>query len=409
MSLGSALVWLLVARLLLDAAWGWPTPVGSASRLGAVGLWVLTLSAVLVAPHRAWRHPWRWPMATFAGVVLVGLARADRPWEGLVMAGHLLFPVVWLLALWAHPVPAGSARRWVAAAAIPVGVGLLAALTGQPAEHVLHDWPRLLGFYGNVHTHAALMAVVGVTAGVVAVGGTRWAGAVALGAVVCLTLTYVRTAWLWAALGCLAAALAVAPRRGAWTAVVVAGGLGALAMMLASGRMTDLVSVITLTPPEGGWAAIGSSRGRIWAESVSTFLEQARPLDVWIGRGLADHTGLHRHFDPHSDVLSLWIQLGLVGLAAWGLWMAVALRDLWRLATTASPRRIVAVAALGTLVGALLTAPLSNDWLTRASAVMWVWALAGAAHRGSANPDRRTSEALGPRPAGSYDAPAPSR
>lgn len=356
-------------RLALDLSWWVQTPVGSLGRLGSGILSLILVAIVASRWRRAAAHPLAPVLWLLIGVIGVGVLRAGQPRLAVAYGLHLLIPVAWLLALWVAPPPRGTLALWVASAGLPVGISVLALLVGQPAAHVLHGWPRLLGGYGNVHTHAGVMALVSVTAWGLA-RRHRWAGIVALGATICLGATFVRTAWLWAA--CAALGAACAARRWRWAAL--ASGLGAVAAV-ASGRLGDVLSVLTLTPPPGGWGAIGSSRGRIWADSLARFLDEGAWVLIW-GRGLGGHLGLHRHLDPHSDLLSLWFQLGLVGVGIYGLWLGWAATLLWRRARDgAGP----AALAFGLLVGSALTAPLSNDWLTRASAVLWVWGVVGLA------------------------------
>lgn len=365
--------WILAAavplRLLLDLLWWVETPLGSPGRAGSGVLFGIFVAIALIRWRRVVQHPLTPALLGVSAAIGIGAARAARPADALLYGLHLGTPVAWLAALWAAPPPRGTLTAWVASAAVPVGIGVVALLAGQPSAHVLHGWPRLLGGYGNVHTHAGVMALVSVTAWGL---GRRhpWARAVALGAGICLGATFVRTAWLWAAVSIFA--ILVATRRWRWVGGAVVLGLGAA---LASGRLGDVFSVLTLTPPPGGWGATGSFRGRIWADSVARFLESSPGAVIW-GRGLGGHLGLHRHMDPHSELLSLWFQLGLVGVIAHGAWAVAASVLLWRRARAGS---VHAVLALGLLVGSVLTAPLSNDWLTRASAVLWVWGVVGLA------------------------------
>lgn len=359
-------------RVVVDLGWWFDTPLGSLGRLWSGLLFVACGALVALRARRAAEHPLRWAMLALTLCVLVAGLRADQPLEGLVWFGHLLTPVVWLLALWVAPPPARAVELWVAALAVPVVIGLGAAVWGQPGEHVLHGWPRLLGAYGNVHTHAGVMAVGAVSAA--AVGErVRWARWVALGAGVCLVLTFVRTAWVWAAL---ALAGAVVARRGPTRAVVAAIVMGAgalLALGMASGRLADLGALLTLTPPAGGWGQLGSSRLHIWGDALAE-LTQGGAVDGLIGRGLGDHQGLHRHLDPHSEVLTIVAQLGLGGLAAWLGLVFGALGLAWRAARSGAPG---AALAFGLLLGAAVTAPLSNDWLTRATVALWCWGSLG--------------------------------
>ena len=356
------LVALVPLRLLLDGLWWVQTPLGSAGQVGS-GLMFVGLVAVVA---RRWRdlprHPLAMALLPLTVVVIVGMIRGTSPQLAVALGIHLLIPVVWVLALWLHPPAVDPLPIWVAFGAVPVGIGLVCALAGQPAEHVLHGWPRLLGAYGNVHTHAGVMAVIAVSAAAVSVRGHRAFAVLAVAAAICLVLTFVRTAWMWAAIAAVAG-LWVGGHR--WVAAI--GGAVGVAAGLASGRLGDLIAVATWTPPPGGWGALGSSRVRIWSDVIARFVDGGPA--VWIaGRGLGGHLGLHRHFDPHSEVLSVLVQLGALGLLCWGATIAVAL---------VQARRRGAAVAFGLLCGAVATAPLSNDWITRATVSLWVWGCLG--------------------------------
>lgn len=362
------LVAVVPVRIALDLLWAVDTAgVSLAEAAGAV----LALVPAALAALR-WRaaasHPLRWPMAAFAACVVLGAARAGSAADAARYGLHLLMPVGWLLALHAWWGDRGVPRVWGVAAAVPVGLSLVALATGQPAEHVLHGWPRLLGPYGNLHTAAATMAVVTASAGILAVArrDVRDA-ALALTAGFCALLTWVRGAFLWIAVAW-GLALLQARRVGAAAGLALVG----LAALVASGRGADLASVLTLTPPPGGWDALGSWRIRIWSGSLRAFL--GGPADeIWLGRGLGGQYGLHRHLDPHSDVLSLLYQLGPIGLLAWLAWVGGALVLLAR------RRDPVAAAAFGVLGGALAVSLVGNDFLLRASAATWTWGLVGIA------------------------------
>lgn len=354
----------------MDLGWWVETPLGSLGQLVSGTLLGAFAALVLRRPRVAATHPLALPLGAFTAMVCVGALRADDPMAGAVNAAHLLTPVLWLLAWWSVAERPPVLPVWVAAVAVPAGIGLVAWALGQPADHVLHGWPRLLGAYGNVHTHAGVMAMGAVTAGAMALRGPRWMALTALAAAVCLFLTYVRTAWLWAVVAAVATGIA---HRGGTRAtqigalVLVGGGL---TVALASGRLADVASVLTATAPDGGWSALGSSRPVIWGDALATF-SAGPPVDWLVGRGLGDHRGLHRHFDPHSEPLSILFQLGAAGLLAWGWWLLAALGLAWR--TARGTGRIEAALGFGLLLGACVTAPLSNDWLTRSTVALWSW------------------------------------
>ncbi len=369
-------------RIALD--WLWPLPgVGPISVSAAITGGMTLGFGGLVALR--WRtvatHPLRVPLALFAGALVVGLLRADRLDSGVAYALHLGAPGVWLLALHAWWTPGRpQPAHWIGIGVVPVIAGLALWVAGQPSDHVVNGWPRLLGLYSDMHPHAVVMAMLVVGAGGSALAEAepwRRAGwsALAVGASLCLLATWVRTPLLMAAVGTLAWLAA----RGHYRAlgVFAASALAAVVTVPAlRRRFSDVVSVLSGAPPEGGWGAIGSWRGRIWADSAQTWWEGG-VVDVLVGRGLGEHVGLHRHLDPHSEWLSLLAQVGVIGFVAWQVWMGAALVTLWRRRT--SPEASLAFAWL---LSAWLTAALSNDWIVRTSAVWLAWGAAGIAlHR----------------------------
>jgi len=373
-SLPLALSLVVPFRVGLDWLWWVPGPAGLSLGQAASGALLIFVAASAAS---GWRriavHPHRWLWVALLAWIVIGAFRAPSTLGALTYGTHLALPVLWLAALAAHPLQTRVVASWVAIAGVPMVAGLGFAALGQPDAHVLHGWPRLVSGYGNVHTHAGVAVVVLISAGGLRLAGRRWAAAVMLAAVVCLALTFVRTAWLWAVLS--AVGLALARRRWRWVAVAVF--VGAL-LLLASGRFTDVVAVLLGTAPPGGWHAVGSFRGHIWSDSLASFWRGGAG-DRWLGRGLGGHLGLHRHLEPHSGVLSLLFQLGPIGVVLWAAWGAVTLRALWGRAAEDTEHGWVAAVAFGLLLGALATAPLSNDWLARVTVQAWVWGAVGVA------------------------------
>jgi O-antigen ligase len=236
---------------------------------------------------------------------------------------------------------------------------------GQPAEHVLHGVPRLHGAFRNLHGHAVAMAVLtSVAVWEATRDGERQPLGVFVGGLAgtCLLLTYVRTLWIF--VGVVVLVLLVLERR--W-GLLAAGASLLLALVAAReqvrARFDDILRVLTLRAPDEGWGAIGSWRGRIWVESVEAYAEG--PWWTWlVGRGLGEHVGLHKHLDPHNELLALVFQLGLVGLGLWLWLMGAAARACWK----AGERGRLGLALL---VAVLATSGVSNEWLTRAT-IQWV-------------------------------------
>jgi len=138
-------------------------------------------------------------------------------------------------------------------------------------------------------------------------------------------------------------------------------------------RFADVVAVLTASAPDQGWLSLGSWRGRIWIETTETFLGHG-PWTALTGLGLGEHIGLHKDLGPHSEILSLWFQAGVLAPL---LWLALVLGA--ALAVGQLPRHPVRDHAIALGVAVALTAPLSNDVLTRQTLVWWTFAVLGAA------------------------------
>ncbi len=325
----------LVLRLWLDLTW---VPVSVAQGLTALA----GVAFVAVGARRLASHPLRAPLLAFGLWAAVGMVRGGDA-EAVRFAAHLLVPLAWLLA------SEEADERWpvwlLLGGLVPVAASLVALGQGQPAEHVLHGVPRLHGAFRNLHGHAVAMAVLtSVAVWEATRDGERQPLGVFVGGLAgtCLLLTYVRTLWIF--VGVVVLVLLVLERR--W-GLLAAGASLLLALVAAReqvrARFDDILRVLTLRAPDEGWGAIGSWRGRIWVESVEAYAEG--PWWTWlVGRGLGEHVGLHKHLDPHNELLALVFQLGLVGLGLW-LWLMGA--------------------------AARATSGVSNEWLTRAT-IQWV-------------------------------------
>jgi hypothetical protein len=359
----------LPLRIGLDLLWWVELGPFSLPQLGS-GLLGLGLLGVVLSRFRR-LGPWAGLLLAWLLVLGLGALRAEGLLVALRYGLQLAIPALWVAAL-ASDDELDWPVAWTWAPALPVACSLGLLLAGQPNDHVLHGWPRLIGAYGNLHTHAASMAVFLATLAPLAwLQRSSGTGALAGGACLCLLATWVRGSWLWAALS-LSWWLLTRWRALSW-GLLLAVPVGLYA---ARERWTDLWALLTLTPPEGGWEALGSWRIRIWTDSLAQFL--AGPSgDLWLGRGLGGHFGLHRHLEPHSDWLSLLYQLGPAGLL---LWLGANVALLWALRRSHHP---LAPLAFGLLGSALLVALVTNDLLFRPTPLWWTYGVVGFALSGS--------------------------
>ncbi len=364
----------LAARVVLDVTWWIATPILSFGQLATGGLLALLVARVATA-----RSVPRDPMVILGVLWVAGLGLAALRAPGLpvtwVWVAHYAGPIVVAAAVAAErPSPADLVRPALVALLGVVGLGVLLG----DGWIVLHDWPRFVGAHGNVHTPAAMLAVgapVAVTfAATARTPGDRWLGLVAAAvATLALAATFVRTAWVWALVAGLVALVVQRRLREAGGLLLTGGGLAAL-----SGRLGTLLDAARGRAPPGGWSKLGSSRVEIWTHTLEHWLDGS-PVSWLVGDGPGSHLGVHRHFEPHSEVLALLVQLGLVGLLGAGLLYVAVGRELWRSAR----RDPWGAVALGIWAGVMITAPLSNDFVSRTTAAWWSWALWAAARTAS--------------------------
>lgn len=360
----------LCVRLVLD----WTPFAGLRSALSAVILLGVIVCLVQMRARLRNAPLLPWVIAFSFLVAANGLRATDDPvrWMALYIGP-------WLMLLAGSLAPSDAWWRWSRALmwlAIPAFVWALWGLAaGQPATFILNGYPRLLGAYANPHGHA-LMLVLWASVGVLWVDrrqGGEWLGAiVAFVAVVLLTFTWVRTAMLMLAIQGTVFFLL----RGRRAPLIVGMVLLALTFGLSSGlqeRFSDVFAVLSGQAPDAGWGAIGSHRVDIWREILTSFLALGWSAKL-LGLGLGAHHGFHKALDPHSEVLALWIQLGVLGPVAW--WGGL-FRFAWQLRRRSEdPLRCF---ALSWLVSILITAPISNEVLNRVTFAWWIWATIGLA------------------------------
>lgn len=381
------LITVLPVRVGLDVLHGLPIAgVGSAGRLLGASLGLCMLGAGLVAAFRDRRHPLLPPAALFAALLVVAAARSVvGPAETARLLLLYAAPVGYAFAVSAWMGEVSDQRRMLgltgAAALVPMGLSAAAWMAGQPQEHVLHGYPRLLGAYSSHHNHAVAMVVFACVGGLFALRAesvaVRLSGALLGGlALLFMGLTWVRTTVLMVGL----VAFVALALRGRWRLLVGLVLLGIAAVLLVPAlrdRFSDVGAVLTSRPPEEGWGAVGSWRVAIWADSLRVFAAQGPA--AWLGGlGLGAHRTLHRHLDPHQEYLALWFQLGILGPTAW-VWMwVIALRDAARVARRSTGwDRDVATLTAALVVAVLLTSALSNDFLPRALLAAFTWGLCG--------------------------------
>jgi O-antigen ligase len=339
---------------------------------GVVLLGVLAL----VSSARGWgvvrRTPLDGALVVFYGALALSTLASGRPLEatGWAKAWVVLayFAVFWWTRDGAH---AGRlARLLVLAGAVAGAYGILQHFTGA-------DWYRRLlgrttfvrpreagdegfaaiGFFRNYLTYAHTMLFPLAFAAAFALAGRRLAGVAAAIVAVAVVFSTARGAWL-AALGAGAVlALAAGGRR---------AGAGAGFVALAA------VLVVALAPPlraavARAVAVDGPNAGRIGIYAANLDVVHERPVfglgfgryQLAAGPYYAAHPTADRRSHAHNNFLQIAAESGLVGLAAFGLLWAAALRHGVAAIVAAPDRDAWAVAAgatagvTGFLVGGL--------------------------------------------------------
>ncbi|MBT3224526.1 MAG: O-antigen ligase family protein, partial [Proteobacteria bacterium] len=260
----------------------------------------------------------------------------------------------------------------------PIMVSIFYWFAGQPANNMLHGYPRLIGGYTNLHTHGLVMAFL--TA--LGVGwsfnpnGQRWLGV--LGAVLAalvLYFTYIRVGLIFVGVVTLGM-IGFRTRRAVFAGVMIAGTIAFFLNPVFRDRFSDIWAILTFSPPDWGWDSIGSFRGELWRESFSAFRAQGPPT-VMFGAGMEGYRTFYHH-DPHNVYLLIWYHLGIYGLLIY-LWIQFSvLQAAWRkLRSHVAWDRWVGQLVLLIMVAYVLCNALSDTFVARTTFSWLVWALAG--------------------------------
>jgi O-antigen ligase len=338
---------------------------------------LLSWLAVIVRRHRlnvTWpRTSYDVPLALFLTAALLSLLVTEylrlsaRELRALILEPVLFF---WLL----HTLR-GSARLalagflagavFTACAAIaqgPLGVG------GTPAEGVL----RVQAWYPSAN-HLALMlgrAWPFLLAGALAGRSWLWWPAGVVG--VALFLTFSTGGWFGALAGAL---VVVAVMRGPRLALRV-GSVAALALLISSGLAIAGVLPERLNPLR----QTGGFRLDLWRSS----LEMVRDHPM-LGIGLDNFAYLYQHVylregaaaepnlsHPHNWLLHVWLELGLLGLVAFG-WLVARFWFWARAAQSKIEARWVVAGAAGAMVDLLIHGLIDNSYfLVDLAFVFWL-------------------------------------
>lgn len=302
------------------------------------------------------------PLAVFLAAALLSLLVTEYPLLSVrELRALILEPVLffWLLHALRGTAPltlAGFLLGAVFTAITAIAQGPL-GIGGTPAEGVL----RAQAWYPSAN-HLALMlgrAWPFLLAGALSGRGWMWLPAGLVG--LALILTFSTGGWLGAAAGALVVVAALGRRQLA----LRMGSAAAVALVLVSGLAIAGIMPERLNPLR----QTGGFRLELWQSS----LEMVRD-HPWLGIGLDNFAYLYQQVylregaaaepnlsHPHNWVLHFWLQLGLLGLIAFG-WLIV---QFWRQTRAALDRpetRWLAAGAAGAMVDLLVHGFFDNSY-----------------------------------------------
>lgn len=273
---------------------------------------------------------------------------------------------------------------------VPVGVSLYHLATGQMSEVSLAGLPRLIGGYKNLHNHALMVMYFSIM-GVFWAFNTRarlqrvMAVAFAAGAILCMYLTYVRTAWIGFALFC-AVFLWMEGHTRVLVAAAIAVVLFGATNSLVQQRFMDFLVVFNQS---AGYDIdrLGSDRAGIWLTAIREYSYYTFG-DKILGLGANQHTVLTAQFshmylseakDTHNDYLSMLFQMGPFALLAYLAMQVQVIRYALRLRalTTQVFWRSFASLVIGLDLCQFFANAISNAFIHRTTIGWYFWGLAG--------------------------------
>jgi O-antigen ligase len=354
---------LLVTRTSLDAV-GSGSAVDPASMLG-----ILFLGAAIVWLLAQWREtgrlelsPLGWAAVIFAGAGLLGVLVAPTFWPALVEWTRLASVCVMMLVVERAAARARFRRQVVAAVVVAAVVPLLVAAWQMWSGAGTFDaggFSRARGTFTHSNPLAAFLAllVIMTFAQMVHLRSTRprmYAGAICVVAGIGLFATYTRAAWLAAVLGI---AVIAASRGRRWL-----GGVVVILLVLlvtvpgVASRFSDLTKEST---SRGEPSNSLTWRAEYWGEALGL---QDSPVT---GIGLKQVAAQSEEGkQPHNDFLRAYVEMGLIGLAAylWLMWQVLATGVRAMRATRDGPpeNRALAVGAAAVASGYVLMSLVAN-------------------------------------------------
>ena len=375
---------LLVARTSLDAL---QFDSSSSALDPAALLGMLFLGTGVVWLVAQWREAGRIELSSLgkaavglSGAALIGALVAPDLWAATVEWSRIASVCLMLLVV--ERVSARPAFRQqvvlavMAAAVVPLGVAAWQIWTGAGLFDA-GGFERVRGTFTHSNPLAAFLVLIVVMAFAHAVhlrspGPRALAGAVLAVSSAGLLVTYTRAAWLAALVG----VLVVAATRGRrwFAAVLVSLALVVIIVPGVSARFADLADERTARGEPGNsltW------RTEYWGEALG--LSTGSPVT---GIGLLGVTAeTDEAKQPHNDFLRAYVELGLLGLAAylWFIWqlLVTGLRAVRKTRSGSADDRALAVGFAGSAVGFVLMCLVAN-LMSQVVVGLYFAAIAGA-------------------------------
>jgi len=378
----------LALRTALDMMWWADIKVFGLNLLqaGSGAMIAMGLILLLLRARQIRYHPMLPAVVGFVGFVTLAGLRSTSVADGLKLYAELTSP--WILLLLVSALANSPKRRLgvmltiAISSLVPISLGLWHLYQGT-GQFEFDGYMRLLGAYSNLHNHAIIMGTM-VPLGLMLFLAAKkapnrlLATLYVLGAGTCLYFTYVRTALL--ALAVFGLVFLVLEKR--WRTLALFVPLFIIFIAISTTMQDRFADLVTVFQADGRITSrddLGSGRWRLWREGW-TYYGRSGAAQWLIGSGLGSHwNSTHRHVDPHSDILSLLIQMGPVGVV---LYLGMMAQTAWRgvkvrLTAELKFERTYASFTAALMLVMLVSMSISNAHVTRPSAGWYAWALVG--------------------------------